>query len=197
MLFSSSSSSLSSDRMSQGETAEKENVRESYNGRNTTCNERLLNEYAGFAVIRVGKMNKKGIRLAEMKIFVCGCRWRSFKMQNLVDDTKISPSPCHSMCVHFVNTQIIEKHFCDDAAVFNIPCTVEIVKLHRKILIEMANIYFNIDTCTMVHVACMLRQTGKLFSCSCTSSCNNLNKQTHKKVAETDHYRLRHEISIF
>lgn len=98
--------------------------------------------------------------------------------------TQISPSPCHSMCVHFVNTQIIEKHFCVDAAVWNIPCSVEIVKLHRKILIETANIYFNIDTCTMVHVECMLRQAGKLFSCSCTPSCNNLNKQTHKKLQQ-------------
>lgn len=52
MLFASSSSSLSLDRMSQGEVKRKENVRKSYNGRNTTCNERLLNEYAGFAVIR-------------------------------------------------------------------------------------------------------------------------------------------------
>lgn len=98
--------------------------------------------------------------------------------------TQISPSPCHSMCVHFVNTQIIEKHFCVDAAVWNIPCSVEIVKLHRKILIKTANIYFNIDTCTMVHVECMLRQAGKLFSCSCTPSCNNLNKQTHKKLQQ-------------
>lgn len=171
--------------MSQGEPEKKENVRKLYIGkRNTTCTSRLLNEYAGFAVIRAGKMNKKENWIAEKRIFVCGCSWRSFKMQNLVDDTEIS-SPCHSLCVHFVNTQIIEKHFCDDAAVLNIPCNIEIVKLHRKILIETANIYLNIDTCTtMVHVECMLRHTGKLFSCSCTSSCNNLNKQTHKKLQQ-------------
>lgn len=45
----------------------------------------------------------------------CKTSWMAHKSRPIL--------PCYSMCVHFVNTQIIEKHFCDDAAVLNIPCS--------------------------------------------------------------------------